>query len=113
LTRLVGRIERLPLENMGQDLSKSLGVLRRTLEETQVLVQHVNVELTPSLVAAAREAERTLAKAGDFVGPESPVNREMRRLLVELVDAARAVRLAAEQVERQPESLLRGKEAGE
>jgi paraquat-inducible protein B len=113
LTRLVGRIERLPLENMGQDLSKSLGVLRRTLEETQVLVQHVNVELTPSLVAAAREAERTLAKAGDFVGPESSVNREMRRLLVELVDAARAVRLAAEQVERQPESLLRGKEAGE
>jgi paraquat-inducible protein B len=110
LTRLVGRIEQLPFEEMGGDLRKSLGALRKTLEETQVLVQNLNVELTPSLVAAARQAESTLAKAGDFVGPESPMNREVRRLLVELVDAARAVRLAAEQLERQPESLLRGKE---
>jgi paraquat-inducible protein B len=113
LTRLVGRIEKLPFESMGEDLSKSLGALRKTLEETQDLVKHLNVDLTPTVVAAAREAGKTLAAAGDFVGPESPVTREVNRLLVELIDAARAVRLAAEQLERQPESLLRGKEAEE
>jgi len=110
LTRLVGRLEQVPLEQMGQELQQSLLALRKTLEQAQLLTQQLNTDLTPSVVAAAREAEKTLASAGELVGSDSVVNRELKQLLVEMVAAARSVRLMADQIEQHPESLLRGKE---
>ena len=37
------------------------------------------------------------------------MNAELRRALVELTDAARALGLAADQIERQPNSIIFGK----
>jgi paraquat-inducible protein B len=68
------------------------------------------VELTLDTARAALEqADRTLASAGALVGPDSPVNVELRRALVELTDAARSVGLAAEQIESEPDSLIFGR----
>jgi len=61
------------------------------------------------------EAERTLASADALIAPDADASIELRRLLVELTDAAKAIRLLAEQLDQHPESLLRGKkkEAGQ
>lgn len=110
LSRLVGRIEQLPLEQMGKDVQLSLTALRTTLEHTQTLTKQLSADVTPAVVAAAREAEKTLASAGNLVGPESTTSVELKKLLIELVAAAKSVRLMAESLEQNPESLLRGKE---
>jgi paraquat-inducible protein B len=87
ITALVKRLEKLPLDRIGDDL-------RRTLETTQ---------------AALVEAKETLAATRSMVGPQSAVQQELQRTLYELSEAARSLGLAAEQIETEPESVLFGK----
>jgi paraquat-inducible protein B len=96
-----------PLEEITasvQNLVKKLESL--PLDQT---VKSVNAALDAA-TAALDEAKKTLAAASGLVGPDSPVNSELRRALDELSDAARAVGLAAEQIEEQPNSLIFGKD---
>ena len=87
VTRLAKRLEKVPLDKIGASVDATLETARATLAQ----------------------AERTLASAGAMVGPDSPFNTELRRALLELTDAARSIGLAADQIERQPNSLIFGK----
>jgi paraquat-inducible protein B len=87
--RLVKRLETLPLDQVVKSMNETLASARDALAQ----------------------AERTLATAGALVGPDSPANSELRRALLELGDAARSVGLAADQIQKQPDSLIFGKEA--
>jgi paraquat-inducible protein B len=88
LTELAKRLGKVPVDQIGEDL-------RRTLVDTQ---------------SALREAQKTLAASRSVVGADSTLQVEMRRTLVELGEAARSLGLAAEQIETEPESVLFGKE---
>jgi paraquat-inducible protein B len=113
LSRLVGRLEQVPIEQMGIDLQASLAALHKTLAQAEQLTRAVNTDLTPAVIGTARQAEQTLASANALIGPDSSASRELKQLLLELVEAARSVRLLAEHLEEHPESLLRGKEGPE
>ena len=74
----------------------------------------LNDEMMPSLVATLTEAEKALASADSLIAPDSDASIELKRLLFELADAAKAIRRLAEQLEEHPESLIHGKkEAGQ
>jgi paraquat-inducible protein B len=85
---LVKRLENLPLNDV-------VASMNGTLKAAQ---------------AALVQAQQTLATASNLVGPDSPVNSELRRALLELSDAARSVGLAADQIQQQPDSLIFGRE---
>lgn len=104
LTRFVGRLQALPLEDIGDRVSSSLQQLEAVLVDLQ--------QATPALVATLAEAERTLTSANALIAPDSQTSQDLRRALRELAEAARSLRLLAEQLEQEPESLIRGKEAG-
>jgi paraquat-inducible protein B len=87
VTQIAKRLERVPLDEIAVSLRASLDALHSTLGQ----------------------AERTLASANGLVAAGSPVNTELRRALTELTDAARSLGLAADQIERQPNSLIFGK----
>jgi paraquat-inducible protein B len=107
LTQFVNRLSSMPLEQIGANLNQ-------TLKELSTLSGSLNDEMMPSLVATLTEAERTLASADSLIAPDSDTSVELKRLLFELADAAKAIRRLAEQLEEHPESLLRGKkEAGQ
>jgi paraquat-inducible protein B len=91
VTRLVKKLEQMPLDKIAASVERTLDTAR----------------------AALAQADRTLASAGAVVGPDSPVNVELRRALVELTDAARSVGLAADQIESEPNSLIFGREGKE
>jgi paraquat-inducible protein B len=84
---LTKKLEKMPLDEIGASLKTSLDALRGTLDG----------------------ATRVLDSANLLIGPESPVNTELRRALLELTDAARALGLAADQIEREPNSIIFGK----
>jgi paraquat-inducible protein B len=86
--RLVKRLETLPLDQVVKSMNGTL----------------------QAASAALAQAQQTLVTASALVGPDSPANSELRRALIELSDAARSVGLAADQIQRQPDSLLFGKE---
>ena len=59
--------------------------------------------------AHARAGEPHARDGDTALGPSSPLQSELRRALLELSDAARSVGLAADQIERQPDSLIFGR----
>jgi len=105
LTRLVERLGKLPVEQIGADLSASLKALRVTLQQSE--------GVAPALKETLERTQQTLVSANAMIGPDSTVNAELRRALLELSDAARALGLAAEQIESQPNSLIFGKKGSQ
>lgn len=105
LTQFVERLGRLPVEQIGSELRGSLHALRLTLEKSE--------GVAPALQATLEQADRALASTNALIGPDSDVNSELRRALLELSEAARALGLAAEQIQTQPSSLIFGKEGNE
>lgn len=59
---------------------------------------------------ALDEARRTLSSVQGMVGPDGALSSQLSATLAELQDAARSVRLLADSLERNPSSLIRGRE---
>lgn len=64
-----------------------------------------------SVSTAAHQAQKTMVSAGGLVDGNGLTVMELNRALREVSEAARAVRILANTVERNPEILLRGKGA--
>lgn len=105
LTSLASRLGKLPVEQIGEDLRASLAALRVTLSKSQ--------DVGPALTNTLQAVDRTLASTNALIGPDSAVNNELRRALLELSEAARALALAAEQFQSQPSSVIFGKEGSQ
>ena len=117
LTRLVDKIDKLPLESIVADIKKDLESLDQTLKSAEKLVTDADVKLVPELKSTLEDVHRTLgaveraANSADtsLLGSNAPAQQELREALQEFAKAARSLRLLAEQLEGQPSSLIRGK----
>jgi paraquat-inducible protein B len=111
------------------DLEAALAELDETVSEVRVtvtdaremvadarrLVNDVDAQVVPvadSAVGALDEARTTLASIDGAVQPGSDVRHELTQALEELTEAARAIRRLADYVERNPRSLVFGRESG-
>ena len=81
ITKIVAKLEKLPLEQIGNNL-------RDILEQSQT----------------------TLVKLDRLLDAESPTGHELKIVLTELADAARNISELADYLERHPESLIFGKD---
>ena len=114
-------------------LTESVTALHAALDELKSLVTKINTEASPlasnanSMVddaravlgnintavddakGALRQAEITLKSTDDLVGNEQLVI-QMEQALTAITSAARSIQLLAEEIERRPESLIRGRQ---
>jgi paraquat-inducible protein B len=102
LTAILAKLEKLNVEQIDTDVRKSLAELTKTLASADTLVKHLDTEVTPEVRAAIAQAQRAL-------GPDSPLQLDARSALQEVSQAARALRVLADYLERNPSALLRGK----
>jgi paraquat-inducible protein B len=109
LTEIVQKIERVPWDSIGSDVRQVLATVNRTLNRADKFVKHLDAELTPAATSALAEARETLKSAERTLATNSPMQYEMQDTLRELNRASRALRLLTESLERNPESLIRGK----
>jgi len=119
--RILRRVDSLPLDALSNDLQTAIVTLNDTLTETKRFVQTTNRNVDPmvaDLRAAAvaarqalQEAERTTASIDNSVGESSEVRMRMAQTLRELAGSARAIRELADSLERNPEALIKGKNA--
>ncbi len=117
LAQIAASIERLSLDQLvnnvqvaveaftdiltSGELKGALIELNDTMRESRLLVGTLNRRVGP----LADSLEDSLSIASE----SSPVRFELQQALRELTAAARSVRVLAEQLERQPDALLRGK----
>jgi len=117
--RIIDRIEKIPLDAIGEDLKKALVTLDGTLRDARTTIQNFDKDVTPSLKAAIDDARGALGAAekmltsteANLVGPGAPGQVELRSAMQEIARAARSLRVLTDYLERHPESLLRGKTA--
>jgi paraquat-inducible protein B len=119
LMAILDKLDALPLEPMAADARELMREARLAVASLDSVVRDVDEKALPEVVAAAADARRTLGAAQamldnaskTLVGPDAPGQRELRSALREVTRAARSLRVLSESIERQPESLLRGRRA--
>jgi len=117
ITRIVAKLDKLPYDQIGADLTKVLATLNQTLEDVSKSLNQIDTDVTPGLKATIEglrgtiaNVDRTLNNAdATLVGKDAPAQAELRDALQEITRAARSLRVLADYLERHPEALIRGK----
>ena len=113
--RLAGEIDL----GTAPQLKQAVDSLQGTLASAQTLMKRLNTGLDPvmqRLPAIATELEDTIRRVSRLAGSidtgygnSSQFNHDMGRLMVQLTDATRSVRVLADLLSRHPEALIRGR----
>jgi paraquat-inducible protein B len=119
LSNIVAKLDKLPYEAIGADLTKALASLSQTLEDASKAVNRLDTDVTPGLKSTLDGLRGTISSAdgvlkstdASFVGSHAPAQQDLRDALQEITRAARSLRVLTDFLERHPESLIRGKTA--
>ncbi len=133
LSDIASKIDAIPFDDIGKNLNAALASVNRvvsgpdvrnalqklseTLTDVQHLVRHADQGLTPALQRLPQisaDLQQAVAKANNALGEggygsNSDFQRNMSRLLDQVNDAARSIRLLADFLDRHPEALIRGR----
>ncbi|MFA9613829.1 MAG: intermembrane transport protein PqiB [Deltaproteobacteria bacterium] len=111
VTRIVEKLDTIPLEQIGKDLQKTMANLSKTTAELEKLVQKLDANVAPAATDTLKQAQTTLIKVDRLLNADSPTGHELKRALAELADAARNISILMDYLERHPDSVIFGKEA--
>jgi len=109
LLRIVDKLDRLPLNEIGQDTRKAIVGLGRTIDEAEALVKRIDGLANGDVRDTVVEARAAIADTRKLLATDAPLQQDLRASLQELTRAAQALRHLADTLERHPEALLRGK----
>ncbi|MFC5475732.1 intermembrane transport protein PqiB [Paraherbaspirillum soli] len=110
IAEIARKLSKVPFDQIGSDLQKTLGTLNRTLTTTEQLVQHLNSDVAPEMTAAMKDVRKTLNAAERTLSSDAPLQQDIRQTLQELTRSAASLRVLTDYLERHPESLIRGKQ---
>lgn len=136
VARIIDRMDKMPLEQIGKDLratiqgarrlvdspelARALKTLDATLQEAQLMIAELRANVAPQLGAALEETRQTMEKARQAVETasetlegDSPLQVRMKSALDEVARAARSMRQLMDYLERHPESIISGKGSDE
>ena len=134
-TSLVNRLNDIPFEAIGKNLDQtlagvnalvndkqlaaSLTALRSTLASTQALMENLNHGVTtvttrlPAIASGLEDSvkrmDKLIASLDNGYGGDSRFSRDVGRMMSQLADAARSIRVLADLLSRHPEALIRGR----
>ena len=97
------RLEKLPLNEIGTELNK-------TLAQTALLMEQINKDVAPQAHATLESVQQAIDQAErSMLNGQAPLQQGAGEALRELSRAAQSLRALADYLERHPESLIRGK----
>jgi len=112
ISHLAKAAAKLPLDEIGTDIRKTLKTLNRTLESGDTFIKHLDAEVTPAAKSALYEVRQSLKAVERTLSEDSPTQQELQETLKELRRTAQSMRLLSDYLERHPEALIRGKKEG-
>jgi len=107
---ILGKVEKLPLEEIGQEIHKAIKTLNRTLEAAEHVAGGVNEDILPELKKALEGFQETMDGVELTLGPDSALNYNTRNVMSEMAATVRSLRSLIDYVERNPQSVIFGKE---
>ncbi len=117
LAGILDKIDKMPLEAIGNDLKKDLENLDQTLTSVNKIVSDADAQLMPGIKTSVEDLHRALVALeramnsanATLLEPNAAAQEDLRNALNEFTRAARSLRVLTDELERQPSSLIRGK----
>jgi len=109
VAHIVRKLDRIPIEQLSQELSQALVSLDATLKSSRTLIGQLDSQVAPQATRTLQEAEQALKSANAVLQEDSPLQKDLQEALKQVAQSARALALLADYLERHPESLIRGK----
>jgi paraquat-inducible protein B len=108
LSSIVAKLDQLPLDQIGAEVTKALGTLNVTLKDASTTLDRLNTDVTPELKQALEDLRRMIATAdgllkGNVVVTLNQVNTTLEEL--------RAPLASADSVLKNTDTALMGKDA--
>jgi paraquat-inducible protein B len=108
LSSIVSKLEQLPLEEIGAEVTKALGTLNVTLKDASTTLNSLNTDVTPELKQAVEDLRRMIATAdGVLTNNVATTLNQVNTTLEEL----RAPLATADSVLKSTDAVLLGKDA--
>jgi len=101
---IVGKLDKIPFDQIGNHLNDSLASLDATLKQ-------VNGQTLPALNGTLGDARKTLGTANNTLSADSPLQQNLGSTLQEVQRTMRSLRVLTDYLGVHPESLLRGRQA--
>jgi paraquat-inducible protein B len=102
ITSLVAKLNKIPFEGIGKNLSS-------TLQDADALLKSLDREMIPEARGTLAAARAALVSANSTLQPDSALAQSTVDTMRELSRTAASFRALADYLERHPEALLRGK----
>jgi paraquat-inducible protein B len=117
LVGLLDKIDKIPLEAIGDSAKTDLKDLHDVLNSANKLIGRIDNELAPTLKTSLESMQRALDSIergvnnadATLLGPGAPVQQELHNALTEFTRAAASMRMLVDYLERHPESVIRGR----
>ena len=123
ISSIATKLNKVPFDQIGQDLQKSLVTLNRTLNSAEKLAQTLNQDVAPELTTAMKDVrktldnanrtlsnvDQTLSNADRTLSEDAPLQQDLRQTLQDLSRAAASMKVLTDYLEQHPESVIRGK----
>jgi len=117
LMRIAKKLEKLPLDEVANDVRQAVQTLDATLKDAGRMIQNVDKNIVPEIGMTLEEARKTLdegrktlSAAKQTLSADAPLQQDLRVTLRELGRTAQSLRVLTDYLERHPESLIRGKQ---
>jgi len=108
LTSIIAKLDRLPYETIGADVTTALGSLNGTLRDAGTVLTRVDTDVTPELRSALEDVRRALATADGVL--KDGVNATLSGVNTTLEDLRRPL-ATAELVLKNTDATLLGQHA--
>ena len=109
LAKILGKLEKLPLDEIAGDLRTLLQSLDHSANSVDKLAQRVDSEVAPEVVAGLKALRATLGSVERLLASDAPLQQDVREALREVARAAQSLRTLADTLERQPSAIIWGK----
>ena len=93
-----------------EKFKSSMGDLASTISHLEDISAQLDESTAPQVTEVLNDVHATLEEAREMLSTSSTTRNEINRLLVELAQAARSIRLMADYLEQNPESIIKGKD---
>lgn len=104
------KLNKIPFEQIGNELNASLIELKQTLNSTGRLADKLNNDVAPEMAVALKDVSKTLSQTERILSGDAPLAQDLRQALQELTRAAASLRILTDYFELHPEAIIRGKQ---
>ena len=102
ISRIAGKLDKIPFDEIGMNLN-------RTLVQANATLARIDGKVLPEMQQTLTAAKATFASAESVLAQDAPLQSDLRKALQSVTDTMAKIEALADYLERNPQSLIRGK----